>query len=56
LSIDGRQIASAETLRKVFAPYRWGDVVTALIERDGREQKLIIPIRRDAADADDRRP
>ncbi len=53
LSIDGRQIASAETLRKVFAPYRWGDVVTAVIERDGREQKLIIPIRRDA---DDRRP
>ncbi len=50
LGLDGRRIASAEMLRKVFAPYRWGDVVTALIERDGRQQKIIIPIRRHAAD------
>ncbi|MFW2403270.1 MAG: ChaN family lipoprotein [Gammaproteobacteria bacterium] len=51
LSLDGIPIDSAETLRKTFAPYRWGDVVTARIERDGDEQDIIIPIRR-KADAD----
>ncbi|MFQ5634888.1 MAG: ChaN family lipoprotein [Gammaproteobacteria bacterium] len=48
LSIDGQTIDSAETLRQVFAPYRWGDVAVARIERDGRERELIIPIRREA--------
>ena len=46
LSIDNQMIDSAATLRKVFAPYRWGDVVTANIERDGTETELQIPIRR----------
>jgi len=50
LSIDGQSIDSANTLRKVFAPVRWGDVVTALIERNGKEQELDLPIRRQAAD------
>jgi len=49
LSIDGQSIDSANTLRKVFAPVRWGDVVTALIERNGKEQKLELPIRRQSA-------
>jgi len=46
LSIDGQPIDSGETLRTVFAPYRWGDVAVARIERDGKEQDLVIPIRR----------
>jgi uncharacterized iron-regulated protein len=50
LSLDGQQIDSAETLRRVFAPSRWGDVATARIKRDGQEQELVIPIRRQAAD------
>lgn len=51
LSLDGTSIDSAKTLRKTFAPYRWGDVVTARIERDGNEQDIVIPIRR-KTDAD----
>lgn len=50
LSIDGTPIESGESLRNAFAPYRWGDVATARIERDGKEQDLIIPIRRNAGD------
>lgn len=56
LSIDGQPIDSAETARRVFAPYRWGDVVIARIERNGREQELVIPIRRNAADHGGRKP
>ena len=51
LSLDGMPIDSASTLRKTFAPYRWGDVATMRIERDGSEQDIVIPIRREA-DAD----
>jgi len=50
LSLDGQPIDSSSTLRNVFAPYRWGDVVTARIERDGKQQDLVIPIRRKAAE------
>ena len=50
LSIDGQPIDSAQTLRKVFAPSRWGDVVTVHIKRDGQEQELVIPIRRQATE------
>jgi S1-C subfamily serine protease len=48
LSLNGQQIDSAAMLRKAFAPRRWGDVVTVRIERDGQEQQLLIPIRRQA--------
>jgi len=46
LSIDNQRIDSAATLRKIFAPYRWGDVITVNIERDGMEKELQIPVRR----------
>ena len=46
LSLDGQTVDSSETLRNVFAPYRWGDVASARIERDGEERDIIIPIRR----------
>ena len=50
LSIDGRTVDSAETLRKIIAPTRWGDTITVRIERNGQEQDLKIAIRRSAAD------
>lgn len=50
LSIDGQPVESAAALRKVFAPYRWGDVATLQIERDGKTQELIVPIRRDTTE------
>jgi len=50
LSLDGQPVDSSSTLRNVFAPYRWGDVAIARIERDGQEQDLVIPIRRKATD------
>jgi len=50
LAVDGKLVDSAETLRKVFAPYRWGDVATVRIERDDEVQELIVPIRRDVTE------
>jgi uncharacterized iron-regulated protein len=50
LSIDGRPVDSVEALRHLFAPYRWGDVIVVRIERRGKEQDLVIPLRRKAAD------
>jgi len=50
LSLDGRPVDSAETLRMAFAPVRWGNVVTAVIERDGERYELELPIRRNADD------
>ena len=54
LSIDGRPVDSSQTLRKIFAPVRWGDSITVRIERDGKEQDLEIAIRRNAADQPER--
>lgn len=50
LSIDGKSVESAQELRRIFAPLRWGDVITARIERDGEERDLVIPIRRQHSD------
>jgi len=46
LSIDGKPVDSGETLRRVFAPYRWGDVAKLHIERDGKEIDIVMPLRR----------
>lgn len=46
LSLDGAAIDSANTLNRVFAGYRWGDSANARISRDGVEQALAIPVRR----------
>ncbi len=46
LGIDGRAVESAEELRRLLAPLRWGDVITARIERDGEERDLVVPMRR----------
>jgi hypothetical protein len=46
LSLDGTAIGSDQILRKLVAAYRWGDVATAHIRRDGTEQQLPIAFRR----------
>ncbi|MGI9341457.1 MAG: ChaN family lipoprotein [Gammaproteobacteria bacterium] len=50
LAIDGRAIDSGETLRREFAPYRWGDVLIARIERDGEVREVVIPVRRSSGE------
>ncbi len=46
LTLDGAAIDADNTLRRVMAAYRWGDVAEARIRRDGRDQPLTIEIRR----------
>jgi uncharacterized iron-regulated protein len=46
LSLDDAAIDSEVSLRRVLADYRWGDVATARIRRDGREQDLEVRFRR----------
>ncbi|MBL8201056.1 MAG: ChaN family lipoprotein [Chromatiales bacterium] len=48
LGLDGRPITSDNTLRRLMAGYRWGDVATARIRRDGRETDVAINFRRSA--------
>ncbi len=50
LSIDGLPVDSSEALRIMSADWRWGDVVTVEIERDGKLQTLPVPIRRLASE------
>jgi len=46
LSLDGTPISSDNSLRKLMANYRWGDVAKAVIRRDGKETELDIGFRR----------
>ena len=46
LSIDGKVLDSAISLRKAVSDYRWGDVVTAKIRRDDEMVSLEIQFRR----------
>ena len=46
LAIDEQPVGSADDLRRAFAPVRWGDVVTAQIERGGEQQALSVEVRR----------
>ena len=46
LSLDGTPINSDQTLRRLVADYRWGDVVTAMIRRGGKETAVVINLRR----------
>lgn len=46
LSLDGTPIASDNTLRKLMAGYRWGDVAKARIRRDGKETEVDVSFRR----------
>lgn len=48
LGLDGTAIKSDNTLRKLMAGYRWGDVATARIRRDGKEADVAINFRRSA--------
>jgi uncharacterized iron-regulated protein len=46
LSLDGTPISSDKTLRRLLADYRWGDVLKAVIRRDGKDMPLDINLRR----------
>lgn len=46
LALDGTPIDSDRTLRRLFADYRWGDSATVRIRRDGREQEVVVAVRR----------
>ena len=46
LALNGVDIDSAETLRREFSPYRWGDQLSLRVERDGEPVDLLVPIRR----------
>ncbi len=46
LSVDGTDIGSDNTLRRRMADYRWGDVMTVRIRRDGQDVAMDVPIRR----------
>jgi S1-C subfamily serine protease len=48
LSLDGTAIGSDNSLRKLLAKYRWGDVAKARIRRNGKEQDLAVQFRRAA--------
>jgi uncharacterized iron-regulated protein len=46
LSLDGTVIGSDNTLRRLMAEYRWGDVVQVGIRRDGQPLTVPVPLRR----------
>ncbi len=46
LAVDGTPINSDNTLRKLMAKYRWGDVANVTIRRDGKVLELAMPVRR----------
>ena len=47
MSLNGEAVESGVDLRRIVAGWRWGDVATALVRRDGKEQEVIIPVRRE---------
>lgn len=52
LSLDGTAITGEPVLRRIQADYRWGDVATAGIRRDGRETTLKVLFRRTRTTSD----
>jgi S1-C subfamily serine protease len=46
LSLGGVPITSDNSLRKLMANYRWGDVAKAVIRREGKETGIDINFRR----------
>jgi uncharacterized iron-regulated protein len=50
LSLDGVPITTDNSMRKLQAKYRWGDMARAVIRRDGQETTLDINFRRSPPD------
>lgn len=46
LALNGESVVDGVSMRKIVTQWRWGDIATARIERDGVEQDLVIPVRR----------
>jgi uncharacterized iron-regulated protein len=47
LSLAGEAVNSGVDLRRIVSGLRWGDVSLARISRDGEEQDIVVPVRRD---------
>lgn len=47
LSLNGEAVRSSVDLRRIVSGWRWGDVASARIDRDGKEQDVLVPVRRD---------
>ncbi len=45
-ALDGQPVKSGTDLRRIESGWRWGDVATATIQREGEEQTLEVPVRR----------
>ncbi|MEO8444291.1 MAG: ChaN family lipoprotein [Gammaproteobacteria bacterium] len=45
-SLDGAVLRSETDLRRILARYRWGDVATARVRRDGKDDTVTINFRR----------
>jgi uncharacterized iron-regulated protein len=46
--VAGTPVASESSVRRAMAPYQWGDVVEVVLQRDGREVTVPVPLRRPA--------
>ena len=46
LSLNGEPVESSLSLRKTVSAWRWGDMVSATIERERVEQELLVAVRR----------
>jgi len=46
LALNGEPIADAVEMRRIVSGWRWGDVASARILRDGKEQDIALPVRR----------
>jgi S1-C subfamily serine protease len=53
LELGGRPVDSSVGLRQIVSEWRWGDVVAATIERDGKSEKIDIAVRRAVESAED---
>ena len=45
-SINGQEVDSGTTLKKIVSNWRWGDVVRVGIEHEGEAREISVPVRR----------
>ena len=53
LTVEGEEITSGSTLSRLMAEKRWGDALSATVQRDGTPLKLEVLLRRTVEDSDD---
>jgi uncharacterized iron-regulated protein len=52
LRVAGTPVDSEAAVRRAMAPFRWGDVVDVVLQRDGREVTVPVPLRRPTGTGD----